>query len=89
MDCISISEARYVNDYKIWIRFSNGETGVADLKQTIFKYNAAITLRNTENFSKFFLDNWPTIAWDCGFDVAPEYLYELATGKSQESSALV
>jgi len=24
---------------------------------------------------------WPTLAWDCGFDLAPEYLYELATGK--------
>jgi hypothetical protein len=29
----------------------------------------------------FQLDEWPTIVWDCGFDLSPEYLYELATGK--------
>jgi hypothetical protein len=81
MDCIFIAEARYLHHFKIWIRFSNGESGEVDLENMIYKYQAAITLRNPTNFANFFLDSWPTLAWDCGFDVAPEYLYELATGK--------
>lgn len=39
-------------------------------------------LRNPEAFSHFYLDSWPTLAWDCGFDVDPESLYFRATGKS-------
>lgn len=31
-ECISISEARYLGDYKIWLRFSTGESGEVDLK---------------------------------------------------------
>ncbi|MEI6875261.1 MAG: DUF2442 domain-containing protein [Spirochaetota bacterium] len=38
-------------------------------------------MRNPEAFATFHLDEWPTIVWDCGFDLSPEYLYELATGK--------
>ena len=89
MDCIFISEARYLQGFKIWIRFSNGESGEVNLEHTVFKHKAAITLRDESKFAKFFLDSWPTLAWDCGFDVAPEYLYELATGKVPESAELV
>jgi hypothetical protein len=39
-------------------------------------------LLDPERFRNFYLDEWPTLAWSCGFDVAPETLYELATGKS-------
>ena len=33
-------------------------------------------------FVAFYLDAWPTLAWACGFDVAPESLYFMATGKA-------
>jgi predicted nuclease of predicted toxin-antitoxin system len=29
----------------------------------------------------FYLDDWPTLAWSCGFDFSPESLYTRATGK--------
>ena len=35
-------------------------------------------------FKKFYLDEWPTLAWPCGFDLSPESLYERATGKRIE-----
>jgi hypothetical protein len=41
-----------------------------------------IGLLDRDLFQNFYLDEWPTLAWPCGFDVAPETLYELATGKS-------
>jgi len=88
-ECISISEARYLGDYKIWLRFSTGESGEVDLKQLLFKFRVAAPLRDTTEFAKFYLDGWPTLAWDCGFDVDPEYLYTLATGKPTYETAAV
>lgn len=80
-ECISVQEARYVNDYRIWLRFNTGESGEVDLRSLIFKFPAAAPLREKSEFAKFYLDEWPTLAWECGFDVDPEYLYTLATGK--------
>ena len=83
MECISIVEAGYVKDYQIFLKFNTGETGEVDLRDLVYKYPIAESLRNPEVFSNFYLDSWPTLAWDCGFDVDPESLYFRATGKSQ------
>nr|WP_232300481.1 DUF2442 domain-containing protein [Desulfonatronovibrio magnus] len=32
-------------------------------------------MKDRKKFAKFFLDPCPTLAWECGFDVAPESLY--------------
>lgn len=81
MKCIAISEARYLHDYRVWILFNNNESAEADLKDIIFKFPAAKPLRDPLEFANFQLDEWPTLTWKCGFDLDPEYLYELATGK--------
>jgi len=81
MDCIFILEANYIKDYKIFIKFNTGESGEVDLKEIIHNYKIAEPLRSPDSFSKFYLDSWPTLAWDCGFDIAPESLYFRATGK--------
>lgn len=80
MNCIYLLEARYIKDFKIFLKFSTGESGEVDLKETIFKHKIAAPLRDLKTFSKFYLDSWPTLAWECGFDVAPETLYFLVTG---------
>jgi hypothetical protein len=51
-----------------------------DLKDIVFRYAAATEIRDTKKFRNFYLDEWPTIAWDCGFDLSPETLYEIMTG---------
>jgi hypothetical protein len=79
---IDVAEARYVSEYSIWLKFNTGETGVVDLRDVIFRFSAAEPLRNQEEFRRFFLDSWPTLAWEGGFDLAPETLYERATGKT-------
>jgi hypothetical protein len=76
MDCIYVDKAEYAGDFKVRLRFSDGKEGVVDLKEVVFQYEAAAPLRTPEAFSKFELDSWPTLAWDCGFDIAPESLYE-------------
>lgn len=81
---IEVSEAIYQEGYKIWVRFNTGESGVVDLIDLIQKYQAAAPLLDTNEFKKFYLDGWPTVAWPCGFDLAPESLYERVTGKRVE-----
>jgi hypothetical protein len=81
MECVSVLEARYISDYRIWLKFNTGETGEVDLRDVVHKYAIASPLRDPEVFSNFYLDSWPTLAWECGFDVAPESLYFMATGK--------
>ncbi|MFH0921933.1 MAG: DUF2442 domain-containing protein [Fibrobacterota bacterium] len=81
MNCTSIVEARYIADYRIWLKFNTNETGEVDLRELIFSHHAAESLRDPGKFSKFHLDSWPTLAWDCGYDVDPESLYMRVTGK--------
>ena len=79
-DCIAVREAEYRGDYRIWVRFSDGQSGEADLESLVFSHPAATALRSPERFARFYLDSWPTIARDCGFDISPESLYERAIG---------
>jgi hypothetical protein len=81
-ECISISEAKYLEGYRISLRFNNGESGVVDLQDLVFRIPFAAPLRDLKKFADFHLDSWPTLTWDCGFDVDPESLYERATGKT-------
>ena len=76
MECIYLKEAKYIKDFKVFLKFNDGKTGEVNLKDIVYKYNIASPLRDPENFAMFYLDSWPTLAWDCGFDVAPETLYE-------------
>lgn len=78
---VGVNEATYQGDYKIWLRFNTGESGVVDLFDLIQRYKAAAPLLDPAEFRKFYLDEWPTLAWPCGFDLAPESLYERVTGK--------
>ena len=87
MECIYISEAHYIKDFKIFLKFNTGESGEVDLKDTVYKYRIAEPLRDPVRFSKFYLDSWPTLAWNCGFDIAPESLYFKVTGKAEMKTA--
>ncbi len=80
---IKISEARYLDGYRIWLRFNTDEEGVVDLTDVLECFPAAKPLKDKAVFANFFLDDWPTLAWPCGFDFSPE-VYERATGKQIE-----
>jgi hypothetical protein len=78
---ITLTEAKYVDGYRIWIKFSDNRSGVVDFTDLIQKFPAASPLVDYKEFQHFYLDDWPTLAWPCGFDFSPESLYELATGQ--------
>ena len=78
-----ISEARYIKDFVLWIRFSDGVEGQIDLgphlSGEIFK-----PLKKSEYFKKFKLDDDAlTLTWPNGADFAPEFLYDLVQGKAK------
>jgi hypothetical protein len=79
---ISVKSAQHVRDHLVSIEFSDGASGVIDLSNVVDKYETAAELRDPAKFAQFQLDEWPTLAWPCGFDLAPEYLYELLTGSA-------
>jgi hypothetical protein len=78
MKCIAVQKAQYLDAYKIRLTFNTGEVGDVDLGETIRRYPVALPLLDPKVFSNFHLDEWPTLAWDCGFDIAPEALYRKA-----------
>jgi hypothetical protein len=79
---ISVRRAHYLGSHLIDIEFSDGVSGVVDLRDTVSRYEAAAELRDPAKFADFHLDAWPTLVWPCGFDLAPEYLYERLTGSA-------
>ncbi|MEW6676735.1 MAG: DUF2442 domain-containing protein [Pseudomonadota bacterium] len=74
-------EAKHVESHKIWLKFNDDQEGVIDLADIPTKFLAARPLADVETFASFYLDEWPTLAWNCGFDLAPEFLYERLTGQ--------
>ena len=78
-----ITEARYVKNFVIWIRFNNGVEGEVDLGTQlagrIFK-----PLKKSGYFKKFKLDDDAlTLTWPNGADFAPEFLYDLVRRKAK------
>ena len=76
MNSVYLKKAEYLNGFKVFVEFNDEVKGIVDLEEIIDKYPIAASLKSPEAFSKFYLDSWPTLAWECGFDIAPETLYE-------------
>ncbi len=73
---LDIANARYVDGYKIWIEFSNGESGVADLEPDLWG-PVFEPLKDVAEFKKFTVSEvLHTLTWPNGADFAPEHLYE-------------
>jgi hypothetical protein len=73
-ECAYLLEAKYTSGHKVFVAFSTGESGEIDLSEVISAYDAAAPLRDQKLFAEFYLDSWPTLAWNCGFDIDPEVL---------------
>ena len=73
---VGLVEARYVRDYVIWLRFSDGLAGEVDLRDEldgpVFE-----PLRQMNVFECVRLHpELHTIFWPNGADFAPEFLHE-------------
>ncbi len=75
-----LEDAEYRGAFRFWLRFNTGEEGVVNLESVLT--NAPRQLgeqfrKDPNTVKNFYLDPWPTLAWACGYDIAPERLYEL------------
>lgn len=72
---LHVTEARHLDDYRVYLRFNNGTEGEVDLLDSldgpVFE-----PLRTIDSFSRFSLEGH-TLAWPNGADFAPEFLLEL------------
>ena len=71
-----IVEARYVQDYTVYIRFVDGVEGYVDLQNELYGPMFE-PLKKLEFFKQFSIHpEFCTLCWPNGTDIAPEFLYE-------------
>jgi hypothetical protein len=76
-----IITAEYVSEYKVRLKFMDGSSGIADLSSYVDKTNVFKAFQNISYFKNFKIE-YGTLVWGNGeLDIAPETLYEKATGK--------
>ena len=84
---ISVTKAEYKDNFRIYLEFDNGVSGIVDLKDSldgeIFE-----PLKEQSLFKSFLLDTW-TIGWSNGADFAPEFLYDLALKQNETSDKTI
>lgn len=72
---LHVTNARYLEDYKVEVFFNDDRKGVADLTDAL-KGAMFESLKNKSAFSSFVVDEeLDTIIWSNGADLAPEYIY--------------
>ena len=69
-----ITDARYVENHTIWLRFADGTEGEVDLKQELHG-EVFEPLKEQTYFKAFTLHSeLRTVVWPNGADFAPEFL---------------
>ncbi len=72
---IKVCGVRPLENYCLWLRFTNEETKIFDCSKLIEK-EAYTPLKDKELFNSVYID-YGSIVWQNGnIDIAPEYLYE-------------
>jgi hypothetical protein len=87
MESKYLEEARHVANHTVFLRFNDGVRAEVDLRDVVERYEIAAPLKDPVEFSKFFLDPWPTICWGCGFDISPETLYEKCRQNAEQAGS--
>ncbi|MBF0239410.1 MAG: DUF2442 domain-containing protein [SAR324 cluster bacterium] len=71
---IHVTQAKYIDEYKVWLSFNDGVDGSIDLSEEldgeIFE-----PLKEKSYFKTFVLEGH-TLSWSNGADFAPEFLRE-------------
>ena len=72
---LHVTNARYLDGYKVEVSFNNGQKGIADLNE-VLRGPVFQPLEDISIFAQLKLDKeLDTISWPNGADIAPEYLY--------------
>ena len=71
---LSVVSVRPLEDYKLWIRFSNGETRIFDCTK-LFEYPVFQRLQDKEVFKGVYVDYGIPMWCDGELDYCPDTLY--------------
>lgn len=82
---IHVTDARHLDGYRLWVRFSDASEGENDLADLVLndKRPAVSALRDPTVFAAMRAD-MDTVVWDNGFDLAPEFLHARAKAATAE-----
>lgn len=79
-----VVEAKPLDNYKVWIKFSDGIEGTVDLSDMVGK-GIFSKWKDKNFFNSVFVDSEiHTLAWPEGIELCPETLYAEVTGKKIE-----
>ncbi|MDR1230132.1 MAG: DUF2442 domain-containing protein [Spirochaetaceae bacterium] len=72
-----VIKAELKDEYKVFIEFNDGTSGVMDFKEKLSNDHRQIVkdLLDEDKFKTVRVD-LDTLCWDNGVDFSPEYLYE-------------
>ena len=74
---VYIEQAKYLQEYQIEIKFTNGTLKKVDLRESLHG-EILEPLKDLNVFKSFYLNHdTQTIEWSNGADFAPAYLYDL------------
>jgi hypothetical protein len=76
-----ITEAKTLGNFRLWLRFSDGTEGTADLSDLAGK-GVFSALSAPGAFARVKVTDFGAIAWDNDIDLCPDALYLRVTGKS-------
>ena len=66
---------RPLDDYKLWLRFNNGEARIFDFKPELDS-PAFSPLKDENSFRTVYIDYGVTVWNEGDIDISPEYLYD-------------
>jgi hypothetical protein len=76
-EMLRVTAANYLDDYRLWLQFSDGTAGEADLSAVLWG-PVFEPLKDKSFFSQVKFDpEMETVVWPNGADLAPEYLKDL------------
>jgi hypothetical protein len=82
---IKAIKIRHIADYILEITFDNGDKGTIDFRGYAKSGGVFSSFANIEYFKQVTIDPvWGVLCWPGDVDIAPETVYQLATGKSSD-----
>ncbi|GEM_PF-1763881 len=86
---LDIVEAKYLDGYKIHLRFENDAEGVVDFADRKM-INLTEAWKDLDFFKSFKINHQcGTIEWPNGMDISPEFLFSKVTGIPQQAAFAV
>ena len=82
-----IVEAHAVEEYRLFVKFEDGVSGVVDLEKLTHFEGVFSPLRSREEFRRVQVNSeLGTVCWPTGADLDPIVLYSLVTGRALSHS---